>query len=294
MHHLIIQRHTSPLAQDDLDQLCHIAAPISLEKFADDSGPNRGHNVARLRDIRAAGPGMRRALDAYCHRHHIDWAVVPAGLRLDDFKLLAMDMDSTLISIETVDEIGGLIGKKEDIAAITAAAMRGEIADYAESLRQRVALLAGVTRGQLDALYTEILRLNPGAETLLAAARTAGLNTLLVTGGFTEFTDRLQQLLNIDRVKANVLGMKDDVLDGTLVGSIVDGQAKKQAMLDYCAELSCDPGQVLVIGDGANDLPLMHAAGFSVAYHAKPKVREAATAAIDFSGLDSLLHWFDD
>lgn len=293
MHHLIIQRHSSPLSQDDLDQLCHIAAPIGLEKIADDAGDGRGHNVARLRDIRDPGPGMRRALDAYCRPHHIDWAVVPAGLRLDDFRLLAMDMDSTLISIETVDEIGGLVGKKEQIAEITAAAMRGEIADYAESLRRRVALLAGVTRGQLDSLYTEILRLNPGAEALLDAARGAGLKTLLVTGGFTEFTDRLQALLPIDRVKANVLGMKDDALDGTLVGTIVDGQGKKQAMLDYCAELGCDPGQVLVIGDGANDLPMMHAAGFSVAYHAKPRVREGATAAIDFGGLDAVLRWFE-
>ena len=293
MYHLIIQRHSSPLSQDNLDQICHIAAPIGLEKFADDAGDGRGHSVARLRDIRDPGPGMRRALDAYCQPHRIDWAVVPAGLRLDDFRLLAMDMDSTLISIETVDEIGGLVGKKEQIAEITAAAMRGEIADYAESLRRRVALLAGVTRGQLDSLYTEILRLNPGAEALLGAARAAGLKTLLVTGGFTEFTDRLQALLPIDRVKANVLGMKDDALDGTLVGTIVDGQGKKQAMLGYCAELGCDPGQVLVIGDGANDLPMMHAAGFSVAYHAKPKVREGATASVDFGGLDGVLHWFE-
>jgi phosphoserine phosphatase len=293
MHHLVIQRHTTALSQESLDHLCHLAAPASLEKFADDSGPHRGHNVARLRDIRSAGPGMRRALDAYCREHHIDWAIVPAGLRLSDFKLLAMDMDSTLINIETVDEIGAAVGKKDEIAAITAAAMRGEIADYATSLRQRVALLRGVPLAALDKLYTDTLRLNPGAETLLAAVKAAGLKTQLVTGGFTHFTDRLKQRLGFDRVAANVLGVEGDALDGTLVGDIIDGQAKKKAVLAFCDDLGCDPGEVLVIGDGANDLPMMHAVGFSVAYHAKPKVREAATAAIDHGGLDSLLHWFE-
>jgi len=293
MYHLVIQRHTSPLSQDNLDQLCHIAAPISLEKLVDDRGSERGHNVARLRDIREPGPAMRRALDTYCLPHHIDWAIIPAGLKLSDFKLLAMDMDSTLINIETVDEIGGLVGKKEQIAAITAAAMRGEIADYAQSLRQRVALLKGVSLSALDALYRNTLRLNPGAQTLLAAAKAAGLKTQLVTGGFTYFTDRLQPQLGFDRIAANVLGVSGEQLDGTLVGPIVDGAAKKKAVLDFCADLGCDPGQVLVIGDGANDLPMMNAVGFSVAFHAKPKVREITTAAIDHGPLDSLLHWFE-
>jgi len=293
MHHLVIQRHTTPLSQENLDQLCHIAAPISLEKFADDNGPNRGHNGARLRDIRGTGAATRHAIDAYCRTHHIDWAIIPAGLHLGDFKLLAMDMDSTLINIETVDEIGAAVGKKDEIAAITAAAMRGEIADYATSLRQRVALLAGVPLTALDRLYTDVLRLNPGAETLLSAAKAAGLKTQLVTGGFTHFTDRLKQRLGFDRVAANVLGVQGDALDGKLVGDIIDGAAKKTAVLAFCNDLGCDPGEVLVIGDGANDLPMMQAVGFSVAYHAKPKVREAATAAIDHGGLDSLLHWFE-
>ncbi|MGA8008196.1 MAG: phosphoserine phosphatase SerB, partial [Thiomonas sp.] len=256
-------------------------------------GPNRGHNGARLRDIRTAGPGMRQALDAYCQPHHIDWAVVPAGLHLGDFKLLAMDMDSTLINIETVDEIGAAVGKKDEIAAITAAAMRGEIADYAESLRQRVALLAGVPLTALDTLYNDTLRLNPGAEALLTAAKAAGLKTQLVTGGFTYFTDRLQQRLGFDRVAANVLGASGNALDGTLIGPIIDGEAKKKAVLDFCNDLGCDPGEVLVIGDGANDLPMMNAVGFSVAFHAKPKVRKSTTATIDHGHLDSLLHWFE-
>lgn len=284
MHHLIIQRHTTALSQHDIEPLRQIAAPARVD---------HAHHVAWLRDIRSTDPQTRRAIDACCRQHQIDWAIVPDGLRLADFKLLAMDMDSTLINIETVDEIGAAVGKKNEIAAITAAAMRGEIADYATSLRQRVALLAGVPLSALDAIYTDTLRLNPGAESLLAAAKAAGLKTLLVTGGFTHFTDRLKQRLGFDRVAANVLGVKGDALDGTVVGTVIDGQAKKNAVLAFCSDLGCDPGEVLVIGDGANDLPMMQAVGFSVAYHAKPRVREAATAAIDFGGLDSLLRWFE-
>ena len=288
MHNLIVQRHATPLTQDDLDSLSRIANAMDAQPLE-----NSPDHAARLRDIRSTGPGMRRSLDAYCREHHIDWAIVPAGLKLRDFRLLAMDMDSTLINIETVDEIGAAVGKKDEIAAITLAAMRGEIADYATSLRQRVALLAGVPLAALDRLYTDTLRLNPGAEALLSAAKAAGLKTLLVTGGFTHFTDRLKQRLGFDRVAANVLGVKGDALDGTLVGDIIDGAAKKRAVLDFCNDLGCDPGEVLAIGDGANDLPMMHAVGFSVAFHAKPKVREAATAAIDFGALDSLLNWFE-
>jgi phosphoserine phosphatase len=289
MHHLVIQRHTAPLSAGDLDQLSAIAGAASAQPH--DPGA-AAHHVVRLRDIRNTGAEARRAIDAYCRAQQIDWAIVPAGLRLADFKLLAMDMDSTLINIETVDEIGAAVGKKDQIAAITAAAMRGEIADYATSLRQRVALLEGVPLSALDKLYTDVLRLNPGAETLLSAAKRAGLKTLLVTGGFTHFTDRLKQRLGFDRVAANVLGVRGDALDGTVVGEVIDGEAKKRAVLAFCDTLGCDPGKALVIGDGANDLPMMHAAGFSVAYHAKPKVRAAATAAIDFGGLDSVLHWF--
>ncbi|MDY0329117.1 MAG: phosphoserine phosphatase SerB [Thiomonas sp.] len=288
MHHLIVQRHATPLTQDDLDSLSRIANAMDAQPLE-----NSPDHAARLRDIRSTGPGVRRALDAYCQERQIDWAIVPAGLKLRDFRLLAMDMDSTLINIETVDEIGAAVGKKDEIAAITLAAMRGEIADYATSLRQRVALLAGVPLAALDRLYTDTLRLNPGAEALLTAAKAAGLKTQLVTGGFTHFTDRLKQRLGFDRVAANVLGVKDDALDGTLVGDIIDGAAKKRAVLDFCNDLGCDPGEVLAIGDGANDLPMMHAVGFSVAFHAKPKVREAATAAIDFGALDSLLNWFE-
>lgn len=213
--------------------------------------------------------------------------------RWSDFRLLAMDMDSTLINIECVDEIGAAVGKKAEIAAITEAAMRGEIADYADSLRRRVALLAGVPLAALDEIYTQRLRLNPGAEALLAAARERGLKTLLVSGGFTFFTDRLQARLSLDYTRSNTLEVHDGRLTGRLVGAIVDG-AEKRAMLERtCAALGVGTAAAIAIGDGSNDLPMMRVAGLSVAYHAKPAVQAEAMLAINNGGLDALLQHLD-
>ena len=214
-------------------------------------------------------------------------------LRLADFGLIAFDMDSTLIAIECVDEIADVVGKKAEVAAITEAAMRGEIADYKESLRRRVALLKGVPVAALQRVYDERLRFNPGAEALVAACKAAGLKTLLVSGGFTFFTDRVRDRLGFDATRSNVLGVDGDVLNGRLVdqpwGDICDGAEKKKMLLETCAAFGFEPGRAIAVGDGANDLPMMGAAGLSVAYHAKPKVREAAMVAIDAGGLDRLL-----
>ena len=219
-------------------------------------------------------------------------AITPP-LRLADFGLIAFDMDSTLISIECVDEIADVAGKKAEVAAITEAAMRGEIADYKESLRRRVALLKGVAAGDLQRVYDERLRFNPGAETLVAACRAAGLKTLLVSGGFTWFTDRVRERLQIDFARSNVLEIVGGALTGRMVdqpwGDICDGEEKKKMLLETCAALGIPPARAIAVGDGANDLPMMAAAGLSVAYHAKPKVREAAMVAIDAGGLDRLL-----
>ncbi len=218
---------------------------------------------------------------------------IEAPLRLADFGLIAFDMDSTLISIECVDEIADVAGKKAEVAAITEAAMRGEIADYKESLRRRVALLKGVPVAALQRVYDERLRFNPGAEALVAACKAAGLKTLLVSGGFTYFTDRVRDRLGFDATRSNVLGVDGDVLSGRLVdqpwGDICDGAEKKKMLLETCAAFGIDPRRAIAVGDGANDLPMMGAAGLSVAYHAKPKVREAAMIAIDAGGLDRLL-----
>ena len=214
-------------------------------------------------------------------------------LRLADFKLIAFDMDSTLINIECVDEIADAAGRKAEVAAITEAAMRGEIADYKDSLRRRVALLKGVPVSALQEVYEHRLRLNPGAQILVQACQRAGLKTLLVSGGFTFFTDRIRDLLKIDFARSNVLGVRDGLLTGTLVdqawGDICDGEEKRRMLLATCAQLGVEPRQAIAMGDGANDLPMMGVAGLSVAYHAKPAVRAQAMVAINDGGLDRLL-----
>lgn len=213
--------------------------------------------------------------------------------RLSDFKLIAFDMDSTLINIECVDEIADAVGKKAEVAAITEAAMRGEIADYKESLRRRVALLKGVTVDDMNRLYRERLRLNPGAADLVSACKAAGMKVLLVSGGFTFFTDRIRDLLGIDYTRSNVLEVKDGSLTGLMVdqpwGDICDGEEKKKMLLQTCAQLGISPLDAIAMGDGANDLPMMGAAGLSVAYHAKPAVRAQAMVAINEGGLNRLL-----
>jgi phosphoserine phosphatase len=214
-------------------------------------------------------------------------------LRLADFKLIAFDMDSTLINIECVDEIAAAAGRKAEVAAITEAAMRGEITDYKESLRQRVALLKGVPVSALHEVFDQRLQLNPGAETLVHAAQAAGLKTLLVSGGFTFFTDRIRDKLGIDYTRSNVLAVEDGQLTGRMVdqpwGDICDGEEKKKMLLATCAMLHIAPKQAIAVGDGANDLPMMGVSGLSVAYHAKPKVRDQAMVAINDGGLDRLL-----
>jgi len=220
-------------------------------------------------------------------------AGITPPLRLTDFKLIAFDMDSTLIDMECVDEIADAVGKKPEVAAITEAAMQGDITDYKESLRQRVALLKGVTTAQIDRIYTERLRLNPGAAELVAACKQAGLKLLLVSGGFTYFTDRLRDRLGMDGTRANVLEVQGGILTGRMVdqpwGDICDGDEKRSMLLQTCAQLGIEPRQAIAVGDGANDLPMMGVVGLSVAYHAKPAVRERANVSIESGGLDRLL-----
>ena len=214
-------------------------------------------------------------------------------LPLSHFKLIAFDMDSTLINIECVDEIADAAGRKAEVAAITEAAMRGEITDYKDSLRQRVALLKGVSVASMDEVYHQRLKLNPGAAELVQACRAAGMATLLVSGGFTFFTDRIRDELGIDYTRSNVLGVEEGLLTGLLVnqswGDICDGDEKRKMLLETCTLLGISPSQAIAMGDGANDLPMMGIAGLSVAYHAKPKVREQAMVAINTGGLDRLL-----
>lgn len=222
---------------------------------------------------------------------------LPSKLQLSDYKLVAFDMDSTLINIECVDEIADAAGRKAEVAAITEAAMRGEITDYKDSLRRRVALLQGVTVQHMEQVYTQRLQLNPGATELVSACKKAGLKVLLVSGGFTFFTDRIRDRLGIDFARSNVLEVETGPTCGTLTGrmldqpwgDICDGAEKRRTLLEVASLMGIDMAQTMAIGDGANDLPMMGVAGLSVAYHAKPAVREQAMVAINQGGLDRLL-----
>ena len=223
-----------------------------------------------------------------------------APRKLSDFKLIAFDMDSTLINIECVDEVADAAGRKAEVAAITEATMRGEITDFKESLRRRVALLKGVPVASMESVYAERLQLNPGAENLVAACKKAGMKVLLVSGGFTFFADRVAARLGIDYAKSNQLEVVDGALTGRLVdqswGDICDGEEKRKTLLETCGLLGITPAQCIAMGDGANDLPMMgactEAGGLSVAYHAKPKVREQAMVAINSGGLNRLMEIF--
>jgi phosphoserine phosphatase len=218
-------------------------------------------------------------------------------LKLSDFKLIAFDMDSTLINIECIDEIADAAGRKAEVAAITEAAMRGEIADYKDSLRRRVALLKGVTVAHMEEVLNHRLQLNPGAENLVKACQAAGMKVLLVSGGFTFFTDHVKDRLNINWTRSNVLEVVDGELTGRMVdqdwGDICDGEEKRKMLLQTCQQMGITASQAIAMGDGANDLPMMGVAGLSVAYHAKPKVREQAMVAIEDGGLDRLLEVFN-
>ena len=218
-------------------------------------------------------------------------------LQLSHFKLIAFDMDSTLINIECVDEIADAAGRKAEVAAITEAAMRGEITDYKDSLRKRVALLKGVTVAHMTEVLNNRLQLNPGAEKLVKACQSAGMKVLLVSGGFTFFTDHVRDRLGINWTRSNVLEVVNGELTGRMVdqdwGDICDGEEKRKMLLQTCGQMGIEPSQAIAMGDGANDLPMMGVAGLSVAYHAKPKVREQAMVAIEEGGLDRLLDVFE-
>ena len=217
-------------------------------------------------------------------------------LRLADYRLVAFDMDSTLINIECVDEIAAAAGRRAEVSAITEAAMRGEIADYKESLRRRVALLKGVPEAALHEVYSKHLQLNPGVERFVQACQAAGCKTLLVSGGFTFFSDRVRQRLGLDFARANVLEIEAGQLTGRLVdrpwGDIVDGAEKRRVVLEVCELMGIEPAQAIAVGDGANDLPMMAVAGLSIAYHPKPAVQEQAMVSIMQGGMDRALELF--
>jgi phosphoserine phosphatase len=236
-------------------------------------------------------PAVKAQVEAECLAAQLDCTWLTAEHRLSDFKLVAMDMDSTLITIECIDEIADMQGLKPQVAAITEAAMRGEI-EFPESLARRVALLKGLDASALQRVYQERVELSLGAQNMLDAVRQAGLKTLLVSGGFTFFTDRIKQRLKLDYSHANVLEIADGKLTGKVVGMVVDADEKKRTLERVCAEIGIAPNQAIVMGDGANDLRMMSIAGMSVAFRAKPLVRAQADVALNFVGLDGILPLF--
>jgi phosphoserine phosphatase len=236
----------------------------------------------------AFSPALRQTIEVAAQAAQLD-ATYSIGMhKMSEFKLVAMDMDSTLITIECIDEIADMQGLKPQVSEITEAAMRGEL-DFAESLKRRVALLEGLDASALERVYDERLQLSPGAETMLKAVRQAGLKTLLVSGGFTFFTERLKKRLDLDYTNANELEVVDGRLTGKVIGTIVDAEEKKRTVERVCAQLGIAPSQAIVMGDGANDLKMMGISGMSVAFRAKPVVREQANVALNFVGLDGIL-----
>lgn len=262
----------------------------ALKEIARLSGASRIEqvkpNVFRLRDAKPAD-----GIAPLCEAQQLDHAFIPENRRFADYRLLVMDMDSTLITIETIDELADLVGRKAEVAAITTQAMRGEI-EYDESLRRRVAALEGLDESELDRVYRERVRLSPGAGRLIAEAKRAGMRTLLVSGGFTHVTERLKERLGLDYTRSNKLGVSAGKLTGAIEGRIVDADVKRDALLAVRDELKAARDETIAIGDGANDLRFMSEVGVSVAYRAKPVVRSQATHAIDFVGLDGVLNLF--
>ncbi len=276
MNYLVIQG--LDVKTRDLKKIAKLSGSTRIEKI--------GKNAFRLHDYKT-----QDGVAEYCASAKLDFAFVPQPRKLSDFGLVAMDMDSTLITIECIDEIADIRGIKPQVAAITASAMRGEI-EYHESLRRRLALLAGLDESALLRVYEERLRLSPGAERMLERLRSLGIKTLLVSSGFTYFTERLKIRLSLDYTLSNTLEMKNGKLTGKVVGRIVDAQIKAAKLRELRDQLRLSREQIIAFGDGANDLAMMAEAGVSIAYHAKPVVRERATYCFDYVGLDGLLNLY--
>ena len=283
LHHIVLRGRW--LAAAMVQQIAQVSGAALIGQ--------RSTVLWRLEQFAAPVTAAQRGhISALAHAARADVNFIEQPRALSSYRLAVMDMDSTLITIECIDEIADMLGLKPEVAAITEAAMRGEIA-YPESLRQRVALLKGLEVSALERVYNERLQLSPGAEIMLAAFKTAGLQTLLVSGGFTFFTEKLQARLGLDYTRSNVLGMADGRLTGAVIGPIIDAEAKAMQLTETCARLGCAASDAIAMGDGANDLNMMAVAGLSVAYRAKPVVRAQAMMALNHSGLDAVLDFFD-
>lgn len=266
------------IANYDLRELAKLAGADQIERITGEA--------FRLKNAK-----QREHIAEYCGKAELDFAFVEEDRSLADFGLVAMDMDSTLLAIESIDEIADMQGIKPQVAEITQRAMRGEII-FAESLRLRTALLAGLDQRALHEVYENRVRLNPGAEKMLQQMKAAGIKTMVISGGFTFFTDRIKTDLHFDFTAANTLEIVEGKLTGKVLGEIIGAGGKAVALEQARNELGLKREQVIAIGDGANDLKMLDAAGVSIAYHAKPIVQEKATYSINHVGLDGVLNLF--
>lgn len=266
------------VANSDLRELAKLAGADHIERITGQA-------------FRLENASRREHVAEYCADAALDFAFIEQTAQLSDFGLVAMDMDSTLLAIESIDEIADMHGMKPQVSEITQRTMRGEIV-FAESLRQRTALLQGLDQDALQQVYDERVRLSPGAEIMLQRMKSAGLRTMVISGGFTFFTDRIKTKLNLDYAAANKLEIADGKLTGKVLGEIIGASGKAEVLKSVREKLGLRREQVIAIGDGANDLKMMEEAGVSIAYHAKPIVQEKATYAINHVGLDGVTNLF--
>lgn len=266
------------VANSDLRELAKLAGADHIERITGQA-------------FRLENASRREHVAEYCADAELDFAFVEQTVQLSDFGLVAMDMDSTLLAIESIDEIADMHGMKPQVSEITQRTMRGEIV-FAESLRQRTALLQGLDQDALQQVYDERVRLSPGAEIMLQRMKSAGLRTMVISGGFTFFTDRIKTKLNLDYAAANKLEIANGKLTGKVLGEIIGASGKAEVLKSVREKLGLRREQVIAIGDGANDLKMMEEAGVSIAYHAKPIVQEKATYAINHVGLDGVTNLF--
>lgn len=273
---LVIQGQT--IEESQIESLARLSKAVQRRRL--------GPGAARL-----TGADRSAGMAGACVDLKLDYAFVPAQARLADFGLVAIDMDSTLINIECIDELADMAGIKSQVAEITRSAMRGDI-DFAASLMRRVVLLAGLDASALEQVYEERLRLAPGAERMIDALKALGIRTSLVSGGFTFFTERLRTRLGLDYAYSNEPEIEDGRLTGRIVGPVLDALGKAEKLRTVRDKLGLRSEQVIAIGDGANDLAMMAEAGVSIAYRAKPVVQDKATYSFNHVGLDGLLNLF--